>query len=277
MLSHFTQYNRTSLEKIASDNTKSHYLGDAVLCHVLAKYWMYVDPENADISPHLIARGYWEMWITIAIARILQPGWYCIDVGANMGYYSCLMADAVGSSGKVLAVEANPRNTNLLKKTAIANGFKQLEVVNYAACDEDDSLTVLEVPPMMGGSASIMSCHKGATTIYELEVETTTLDKLIDARSWERVDFIKIDAEGAEGLIWEGMQKILTANPNIQIVMEFEPSRYLHPRGFLESIQSAGFELQFIDFVSQIQPITLEQCLEQKDWLMLYLSRAKND
>jgi hypothetical protein len=107
-----------------------------------------------------------------------------------------------------------------------------------------------------------------------IEVETTTIDRLTS--DWPYVDFIKIDAEGAEESIWRGMRHTLERNHGITVLMEIDCSRYAHPLAFLYEIQQAGFPLRYIDYNSTIQPATADQILTDRgrqDW-MLYLRRV---
>ena len=53
------------------------------------------------LGPRLILDGFWEAWVTLAIGRHIQPGFHCVDVGANYGYYSLVMAAAAGATGRV--------------------------------------------------------------------------------------------------------------------------------------------------------------------------------
>src|SRR5688572_23436882 len=102
--------NRTGWEMVSCQASQTAYMGDnTAIVRVLGKYIMWVDTTDIGITPHLSLNGYWESWITLAMARVLQPGWTCIDVGANHGYYTLIMADAVGPSGKVISIEPNPR------------------------------------------------------------------------------------------------------------------------------------------------------------------------
>jgi predicted O-methyltransferase YrrM len=60
------------------------------------------------LGPRLVLDGFWEAWVTLALARYIRPGFYSVAVGANYGYYSMLMAAACGREGYVLASEPNP-------------------------------------------------------------------------------------------------------------------------------------------------------------------------
>lgn len=264
---------REEIENICRQNCKTSYIGNkTIICNVLSKYIFYCDAEDVGIVPHLALKGCWEAWITIAMARILRKGWHCIDIGANHGYYSILMADAVGSYGHVLAIEPNPQLTTLLEKTKQVNGFEQqIMILQKAISDVQAQKVKLVIPDGRGINATI--CKEGVLTDRIIEVETIAIDNL--TRDWAKVDFIKIDAEGGEENIWRGMHETLIKNKNITVMMEFNCSRYLEPSKFLQNIQSFGFPLRYIDYDSQIKKITVEQCLTerpQEDW-MLFLQR----
>lgn len=72
------------------------YLGnDMILSRFLTKYMCYVDSQDMSLTPHLCLNAYWESWITQAMVRILERGFYYLDIGANCGYYSLIMGDVV--------------------------------------------------------------------------------------------------------------------------------------------------------------------------------------
>jgi FkbM family methyltransferase len=249
------------------------YLGnDTLLCRVLGRYLLYAESQDVGIVPHLAMNGYWETWMTLAVARVIQPGWHCVDVGANHGYYTLLMADIVGDTGRVVALEPNPRLADLVKRTIIVNGFQERVTVLTDAVSETAGETLkLIIPKGLGMNASLI--RRATDSDEVIEVQTTTLDQLTAA--WGKVDFLKIDAEGAEELIWRGMAATLSNHPKITIVLEFNDGRSADPAAFLQQILEAGFPLRHIDFDAEIKDITVEQCLNDRpgqDWL-LFLQR----
>lgn len=249
---------------------QSAYLGDhTVLCRVLGKYLLFADTTDISLAPHLILSGYWEAWITQAVARIVKPGWHCVDVGANHGYYSLLLADAVGPAGQLLACEPNPRLADLLARTLEVNGFRgRAAVVPDAVADADGQMAELTVPQLHSGGASIQGgTGKG------IAVRTVTLDTL--CQSLKQVDFIKIDAEGAEERIWQGMRQTLHRNPGLIVLMEFAPERYRNAGQFLDAIEGAGFPLRHVDVDGQIKQCDRALLLagNSGDFWMLWLQR----
>ncbi len=252
---------------------QTSYIGNnTILCRVLTKYLCYLDARDVGIMPHLSMNGYWEFWITQAMIRAIDPGYHCIDVGANHGYYSLIMSDLIGSTGKLIAVEPTPKLAKLLERTLDLNGFRDRTTVLQQAITNRTGETInLFIPDGYGMNATIF--NESSSTGENIKVQTTTIDDLV--RDWSKVDFIKIDAEGAEEVIWNGMQETISRHKKLTIMMEINCSRYQNPQKFLESIVNSGFMLKYIDFNSEVKNLTIDRCLNEQqgeDW-MLFLSR----
>jgi FkbM family methyltransferase len=261
------------LVRVSRAACQTSYLGDGiVLCRVLAKFMLYADTQDVGIAPHLYMNGYWEGWMTLAVARLLQPGWYCLDIGANHGYYTLVMADGVKETGRVLAIEPNPKLASLVQRTVQVNNLhRQTTVLAKAVAKTDGERLNLVIPAGFGMNASIVRAVSPTDEL--VEVETITIDSLTAA--WDRVDLIKIDAEGAEESIWDGMQQTLQRHPNVKLVLEFNAARYPDSKAFLQKILAVGFPLRYITHSAEIADLSLETCLTEQygqDWL-LYLSR----
>jgi FkbM family methyltransferase len=263
---------RALLESVSRQASRAAYLGDeTVLCRVLAKYLVYADAQETGITPHLAMDGYWESWITVALARTLRPGWHCLDVGANHGYYTLVIADAVGPEGRVLPVEPTPRLADLLRQTLDVNGFPSVNVVQKAASATDGETLQLVIPARRSLNARLAA--EASPTDAVVEVESVTIDAL--TRDWPRVDLIKIDVEGAEEDVWKGMQRTIADNPGLVVILELNVDRYEDPRSFLGAIELAGFGLRYIDVDAEVKDVSIDQLLSLQvgqDW-MLYLAR----
>ena len=263
---------RQTLEVVSRQESRALYLGDqTVLCRVLGKYLVYADAQETGITPHLAMDGYWESWITIALARLPRPGWHCLDVGANHGYYTLIMADAAGPEGRVVPVEPTPRLAGLLRETLDTNGFARVPVVQKAASASDGERLRLVIPPRRSLNARL-SEQAGPDDLV-VDVESVTIDAL--TADWPRVDLIKIDVEGAEEDVWRGMQRTVADNPDLVVILELNVDRYGDARAFLGSIEEAGFVLRYIDVDTEVKNVTVEELLTRQvgvDW-MLYLER----
>jgi FkbM family methyltransferase len=263
---------RTLLEVTSRQESRSVYLGEqTLLCRVLGKYLMYADAQETGITPHLAMAGYWESWITVALARTLQPGWHCLDVGANHGYFTVVMADAVGPEGRVVPVEPTPRLAELLRETLDVNGFPHVTVARNAASDTDGQKLQLVVPAKRSLNARLS--QEAGPTDAVVDVESVTIDGL--TRDWPRVDLIKIDVEGAEESVWRGMERTISDNRELLVILEFNVPRYDDPRAFLHTIESAGFSLRYIDVDAEVKDVSVDRLLSENvgdDW-MLFLAR----
>lgn len=257
-----SQLSMVELQNICRAACHTAYLGsDTVLCRVLSRYLLYGDSQDVGIVPHLCLNGYWEGANTLAMARLLRSGDCCIDVGANAGYFTVLMAGAVGQSGRVAAIEPNPKLVDLLRKTLEVNGFQPFTaVLSKAVADVSGKTVQLAVPQGHVGNGTIVGQITPEDTVYK--TETITIDQI--TQDWERVDLIKIDAEGAEEQIWRGMGQTIRRYRDVKIVLEFGSSRYADPKAFLQEIQSEGFKLYSVDNGGELEPLSVDRCLSER-------------
>lgn len=247
-----------------------HLDSGKLLCRVLSRYLCYVDPADTTLTPHLCLNGFWESWITQALSRVATTGQRCIDLGANYGYYSLLMAQAVGPSGHVLAVEPNPRVADLLAQTLELNGFSGWStIVQAVVTDRSGDQVELFVSRDHAMNASIFGAGQpGAAPIV---ASTVTVDDLTS--EWDRVDLVKVDVEGAEEAAWRGMRMTLSRNQAITVILEFNPARQYDGRALLELMSQEGFRLRHIDYDSHVKDLDVDDCLSRPgDW-MLFLRR----
>jgi FkbM family methyltransferase len=272
----FVQGDRGTLEETARRAAQTVTLGAGTLmCRVLGKYLMFVDPHDLGVTPRLCLDGFWESWITTALVRVVVPGACVVDVGANHGYYTMLLADGVGRHGRVLAIEPNPALAALLALSVEVNGFDGRVVVAQQAASDGAARTArLAVPHRRGACATI--CRDPSPGDAAIDVTASCVDDL--TASWPRVDLVKIDAEGAEPLVWAGMQRTVRDNPGLIVVLEFVASRYRDAAGFLSGIVDAGFDLRYVAPDSAIEGITAHDLLgdgpDGEGWT-LFLERAR--
>jgi FkbM family methyltransferase len=253
---------------------------ERVLCKVLGKYLIWVDAHDKGLSPHLIFQGYWEMWITSAIARYVKPGTTAIDIGANVGYYTVLLADAVGESGKVIAFEPNRRITEMLRMSVSINGFAGRVVIRDEAVSEKSggelTFAIPRYEPKNAGLVHTPAEKESYISQFGDSVEFSEASLIaLDDMHLRNVGVVKIDAEGAELDVWRGMQQTIRENPDICIFLEFNASRGYDPEGFFESMANQ-FDVRHIDFDGQVKPLTLEMIATQRpgeDW-MLFLCKS---
>ena len=237
----------------------SAYLGDhTALCRVLGRYKMYVDTRDIGIAPHLMLDGYWEMWVTEALISLVRKGMVVADIGANLGYFSLLLADLVGPGGRVHAFEPNPHMTGLLHRSLSINGFSQrVQVHQLALGAENEGEVALIVPPGDPKNAHIVPVGQHLPE-NAVRVPLARLDGRPD---WCAIEFAKVDVEGAEQLIWAGAHGLLDDGKLKVVVLEFAAARYQDPEGFLRTLMAPGFSLAYIHFTRGIIDSTPDQIL----------------
>ena len=226
--------------------------GDLILSRVLGSHKMLLRASDRGFSRHVMLDGYWESWLTIFCARTLQPGMVAFDVGANFGYYTLLFADRVGLAGRVIAVEPNPSTFELLEQTVALNGFERnVTLVQAAATERNQQALELFVP--LGEPKNATVAFDGGARPAELRVAVpgVSIDHL--AAKLPRVDFLKIDVEGAEPAVLRGMADTI-ARFRPTIVLEFNAARYEKPAEILDSLLAVYGTVSEIGFNGDCPP-----------------------
>lgn len=234
------------------------YLGDhEALCRILGRYKMYVDTRDIGIASHLMLEGYWEMWVTAAMMQSVRRGSVVADIGANLGYFTLLLADLTGAEGRVLSFEPNPGLARLLRKSIEVNGFGGFTDFHQLALGGVAGMADMEIrtdQPGGGHMTSVGSDDSAATAAVRVE----RFDQIAHAHD---VEFIKMDVEGFEPEVWKGMTGVLEQGRPLTIFMEFTVGRLGDPGGFLDFILDWGFSLEIITFEQGIVPTTRDALL----------------
>ncbi len=239
------------------------------LCRVLGRYKMFVDTNDVGVASHLMLDGYWEMWNTEVIVGLVKPGMTVLDIGAHCGYFSVLMGDLVGPEGKVLSFEPNPPIAALLRRSVAVNGHQGRTTVHEMALGDAPGVASLAVPKNEPKNAHIVT---GKVLRGTVQVPLQRADQMPGALE---ASFIKIDAEGAEQMIWRGLSGILDQKRPLTILLEFTTGRYADPAAFLDEILSHGFSLAEVDLAVGIVERTRQDVLthDPLEDQMLLLSR----
>ncbi|HBX50743.1 MAG: hypothetical protein A2236_04755 [Bacteroidetes bacterium RIFOXYA2_FULL_33_7] len=142
--------------------------------------------------------------------KIIKPGFTCIDIGANLGYYSVKLSEIVGENGKVYAVEPIPMFNEIWKSNVKFSKNKNLELLPYAL-GENEQIVQMGIPIRAGvlhhGMTKIVDTGKENYIKY-FDVEMKNPDKLFF--DLPRLDFIKCDIEGYEHVVFSNITKTLT-------------------------------------------------------------------
>ena len=208
---------------------------------------VHLDPTDPDICRHvLLDDGTWEPKETGVFLAFVSPGMLVVDVGANFGYYTLLAARAVGDKGRVYAFEPSPRNYALLARNVRENNYTCVETVPKAVSNRGGTAKLYLSAQSSGGHKLI----EGLGQHPFVEVETVTLDDYFREVSGG-IDVLKLDTEGAEDLILDGMQVVLRNSPNMVLFTEFYPNAMRafgrSPENHVRRLMDHGFRIRALD------------------------------
>lgn len=261
-------------QSVFRSQCKSQSLGDnTILCRVLGHKKMFVLADDHGFTPHMIMEGYWEYWLTRYFAENIKPGDTVIDIGANLGYYTILAGDLVSTTGRVVAIEPNPKIFELLSKSVAHNGYGATSTLhNFALSAEGESGKKNFFVPANEPKNGRILPDDAKVASHEKRGEVLSIDLgNLAVSDFDRVDFIKIDVEGAELLVLHSLRTIIEKfRPKIVCEVNFF-------RGYgFEDIQAALGEtgdLKYLGFDAKVRPLTKEMVADQndqEDWLVCW-------
>jgi FkbM family methyltransferase len=269
-LNELQKLNRWEIERRSRALSHPLYLGDHLaLCRVLGRYKLYCDTRDVGFVGHVLFDGFWEPWLTTFIIQRVRPGMVVADIGANHGYYTVLMADLIGGGGRIAAFEPNPAVFALLEKSVNLNGFAGRASLFAQAVGADESGTVtLIIPRNETKNARVGDVMDAAASDEVVEVPSGSLaDALI---GWPRLDFLKVDVEGAEENVVRGaLSRLASDKPTM--VLEYHASRCHDPKALLDSLIAIYGRVRVIEFDGQLHEASLERLLDpspRDDWLL---------
>lgn len=220
---------------------------------------MFLDEKD---SLCLSINGVYEPLQTELVKREISKGDVVLDIGANIGYYTLIFAKLVGEGGRVFAFEPDQDNFALLKKNVEINGYQNVTLVQKAVSNEV-------------GNIRLYLCeeNKGMHRIYEsrycsqsIETESTRLDDYFQDYNG-KIDFIKLDIEGAEFSAIQGMSLLLQKNSSVKILTEFMPVAIkefgVEPGEYLSLLVENGRKLYNInEKKKKVEPTDIHKLLE---------------
>ncbi len=130
------------------------------------------------------------------LARRVGPDIRFVDVGANVGTYALLAAQAGGDRAKVLAIEPNPGLTQRLRENTFLNGFN-IAIEEFAAADFNGTMTLRRDGNNLGASTMVPKV-KVRWQEPPMEVQCAKIFDLVAKHGFDRIDIMKLDIEGGE-------------------------------------------------------------------------------
>jgi FkbM family methyltransferase len=168
-----------------------------------------------------MAVGLYELDTARLIHRLLKSGSWFVDVGANLGYFTLLAAKWTSPAGRVDAFEPDPINRQRLEQHLHENALgDRVRIYPIAASSQAGEVQLIH-PQTAGTNHGMASFYKSLTGEGEtFTVPTARLDQVLDGVP----DLIKIDVEGAELSVIEGLQKILSGATPPKLIIEHNPT-----------------------------------------------------
>lgn len=157
-------------------------------------------------------------------ARFIRPGFTVIDIGANLGYYSCLFAEKTGTSGKVLSVEPIELYRRVLVKNT--KDYPQVTILPFALGETGGTLKMgnPSQEKHRHGLMRVLKDNEGGDEVYEVPVK----NPLELFENLQQVDYIKCDIEGYEVPVIPAMKPLIEKHrPVMQIETEGENKKQL--------------------------------------------------
>ena len=199
--------------------------------------------------------GVYEPQETALLGELLQPGMTFVDVGANWGYFTLLAAHLTGPTGRVIALEPDPRLVPFLRRNVDVNGLAHVEVLSVAAAARAGSFTLLGHDASAENRGTSRLTHERSEGGASFRVATAPLDALLDARDIRTVDLLKMDIEGAEALALEGMRDGLARHRYARIILELHPTLLAEHDSSVSAIvallHGAGYQGWWVDHSTQ--------------------------
>lgn len=232
------------------NHCKSRALGvkmsdNKVLTRIYSDVILFCDDRSHAFTPHLMRDGFWEAWISLFLLRNVQTDWSVLNIGAHVGYYTYLLAPSVR---RVVAVEPNLRNVELMKLSNQENEYSHINIIHGALSNQE---SVDYFVPNNGndvcGNIDGVGALSGTVPGY-------SLDQLIDLMD-EVPDLIICDCEGAE--------RYLNRVPK-RALIEVE-----HGRSYPQDYFLRGKDLLYVDYDSMTKYTRLEHI--EKDTTRSYM------
>jgi FkbM family methyltransferase len=214
-------------------------------------------PLNTAIGKSLFIEEFEKQEIQV-VENLLKKGDTFVDIGANGGFYTVIASKIVGDTGHVYAFEPGLEELDLLQKNISANNLNNVVVIKKAVSNIKGT-TQFAISKDGAMNSLLETSHPDQHVKEWRDVEVTTLDDTVKEFNIKKVDFVKIDVEGAEKLVFEGSRKALFSDINSVILFEScsvnAPSFGYSTEELLKYMLDNGMFVYYIGDKSQLLPI----------------------
>lgn len=157
--------------------------------------------------------GDYEPELKRVFKSMIKKGDSVLDIGANIGFHTLYFAELTGMKGFVTAFEPVPHNYKALNMNIKINNYSNIKTHNIALSNKDERIYI---------KADIQSTNPGAYNLFEQNGDISIMCVIGDAViGSQKVDFIKIDVEGYESFVLDGLLEIIKKNKP-KIIFEYD-------------------------------------------------------
>jgi FkbM family methyltransferase len=182
------------------------------------KFSIFINPKNGVVDNEIYLHGVYEPYFLLKIKEHISSGDIFVDIGANIGQHSLFAASIVGDCGRVISFEPIKSIYNQLVHSVEVNKFHNVDAYNFA-CGNMQSKKNISINKENAGASSLVLTAEGGVE----EVLVIPADSILS--NYNKIDFIKIDTEGFELPVLEGLSKTIEKfRP--KIMLEFSPELY---------------------------------------------------
>ena len=187
--------------------------------------------------------------------KIIRPGMTIFDIGAHVGYYTLLFSRLVEPKGRVLAFEPHPRNFDILRKNVERHSLQNVSLIQKAVSNADGNSLFYETAGSMGHSLHPVKSHVG-----QFPVELTSVETVLGRAGLGEVHFMKIDVEGGELEVLDGMRHVAKRCQELYLIVEFKRyilrKRNCDPFDLLERLFDMDFEVFIVGRRGKLRSLT---------------------
>lgn len=197
------------------------------------------------IQKQLYFQGYFEYKETHVLKSYLKEGMTFLDIGANIGWHTLLAAKYVGDIGKVISFEPVENTFNHLKENVSLNKLGNVNIFKFALSDTDGSFPIYPISENNDGSNSLFSFNDHDIPIEYIESRVGS--ELLKSIAINKVDFCKIDVEGAEIKVINGLNEFFTEKRIKTLMIELNDAALKRASGsaneLVSKLKSFGYEI----------------------------------
>jgi FkbM family methyltransferase len=192
--------------------------------------------------------------------QTLKCGDVFLDIGANGGFFTVMASKQVGETGKVYAFEPGKRELDLLRNNIAVNKLNNVNVIEAAVGDRDTT-TQFAISRDGALNSLLQTEHPDQKIESWQTVQMKTIDNFVRENNISKVDFIKVDVEGAEKLVFEGAKELLASSRKLTILFEgcvtnSKSFGYTVPELMSELIR-ANFSIKYINSIGILKDVSL--------------------